>query len=193
MHNGRHTAGNCPPPGADSGGRLIAVFLLAAWLTSPAVVTGDAHDTEYQVKAAFIYNFAHFVSWPEPPGDRFRLCVIGSNPFGPYLDRVIGHSVHGSILVVDQHEDAENITDCHLAYISHSLGARLPQVLARLAGLPILTVSDIASFTDAGGMIELRLFDDGVRFDINAVSAGAAGLTISSKLLALSKRVSTGD
>ncbi len=169
------------------------MLLLAVWLCCPVSVNADEHETEYQVKAAFLYNFAHFVSWPQPPGDHFRLCVIGNNPFGPHLDQLIGHVVHDSILVVDQHDSTGQIQDCQMAYISLSLEPHLRQVLAALAAYPILTISDIDAFTDAGGMIGLHLFDHGLRFDINKASAEAVGLSISSKLLSLSSRVSTED
>jgi hypothetical protein len=153
----------------------------------------DEHATEFQVKAAFLYNIANFVTWPKPIGDRFRLCVIGSNPFAEQLDPLIGRSVHESILVIDQYDSTDDLHDCHLAYISPSLQPNLAQVLARLAGQPILTVSDITAFTDAGGMIELKVLDNHVRFDVNTEAADTAGLSISSKLLSLSSPVSTGQ
>jgi len=172
--------------------RLALVLLLAAWLSCSPAVCADERATESQVKAAFLYNFANFVSWPKPIGDRFRLCVIGSDPFGEHLDPLIGRSVHDSILVIEQYDSADDLHDCHLAYISPSLQPNLAQVLAKLAGQPILTVSDIAAFTDAGGMIGLKVFDNNVRFDINTEAADTAGLSISSKLLSLSSPVNTG-
>ena len=168
------------------------MLLLAAWLSCSPAMCADEHATEFQVKAAFLYNIANFVSWPKPIGDRFRLCVIGSNPFGEQLDPLIGRSVHDSILVIDQHDSTDDLHDCHLAYISPSLQSNLAQVLAKLAGQPILTVSDIADFTDAGGMIELKMLDKHVRFDVNTEAANTADLSISSKLLSLSSRTSTG-
>ena len=191
MHHARYTQTGHQQPGTTR--RVELILLLAAWLCCPVPVNADEHDTEYQVKAAFLYNFAQFVSWPQPLGDHFRLCVIGSNPFGLHLDQLIGQSVQDSILVVDQYDNVGHVQNCQMAYISPSLKQQLRQVLAGLAGYPILTISDIEAFTDAGGMIGLRLFDHGLRFDINHVSAEAVGLSISSKLLSLSRRVSTGD
>lgn len=181
-----------PATFAPTNRRLALVLLLAGWLSCSPAMCADEHETELQVKAAFLYNFANFVSWPNPIGDRFRLCVIGSNPFGEHLDPLIGRSVHDSILVIDQYDSADDLHDCHLAYISPSLQPNLAQVLVKLAGQPILTVSDIAAFTDAGGMIGLKVFDNNVRFDINTEAADTAGLSISSKLLSLSSPVNTG-
>ena len=168
------------------------MLLLAAWLSCSPAMCADEHATEFQVKAAFLYNFANFVSWPNPIGDRFRLCVIGSNPFGKHLDPLIGRSVHDSILVIDQYDSADDLHDCHLAYISPSLQSNLAQVLEKLAGQPILTVSDITAFIDAGGMIGLKMLDKHVRFDVITEAANTADLSVSSKLLSLSSPTSTG-
>jgi hypothetical protein len=46
-----------------------------------------------------------------------------------------------------------------------------------------LTVSDIPSFTNSGGMIGFELIDNRVRFDVNLAAAEKAGLTLSSQLL----------
>jgi hypothetical protein len=174
--------------------RLSALAVLLAWsLSYPAVAAAEEVITEYRVKAAFLYNFLHFVSWPVPHENTFRLCVIGENPFGESLDSLIGKPVHNGILVVEQHSSPENIHDCQLVFISYSLQSRLDMMLAELADRPILTVSDIDAFSDAGGMIELRLADNKVRFEINASAADRAGLTISSKLLSLATRVKTGQ
>jgi hypothetical protein len=168
-------------------------MVLALFLSCPAAATAEEVITEYQVKAAFLYNFSHFVSWPAPSENTFRLCVIGKNPFGKSLDSLIGKPVHNGILVVEQHSSLEKIHECQLVYISYSLKSRLDIMLAELADRPILTVSDIDSFTDAGGIIELRLSDNKVRFEINATAADKAGLSISSKLLSLATRVKTGQ
>ncbi len=174
--------------------RPSALAVLLAWFLSyTAVTAAEEVITEYQVKAAFLYNFSHFVSWPEPHENTFRLCVIGENLFGQSLDSLIGKPVNNSILVVEQHSSLEKIHDCQLVYISYSLESRLDMMLAELADRPILTVSDIDAFSDAGGMIELRLADNKVRFEINVSAADRAGLTISSKLLSLATRVKTGQ
>ncbi|MDX1696889.1 MAG: YfiR family protein, partial [Thiohalobacterales bacterium] len=68
---------------------------------------------------------------------------------------------------------------------------RLDEVLDSLGGMPVLTVSDIESFTTRGGIIRLRMIDNRVRFDINTAVAGNAGLSISSKLLSLATSVET--
>ncbi len=70
-----------------------AIALLAFALTFDGQLPGQApKPTEYQVKAAYLYNFGRFVSWPARggawPGPSFTLCVLGQDPFGPVLDAV---------------------------------------------------------------------------------------------------------
>lgn len=169
------------------------VMLLAGCLSYPAATVGEEMMTEYQLKAAFLYNFSRFVSWPAPARNTFRLCVVGENPFGPLLDSLSGKTAHNSILIVEQHNSPDHINDCQLVYISDTLEPGLNSMLAGLANRPILTVSDIESFTDAGGMIEFTLSDNRIRFEINTVAAANAGLVISSKLLSLATSVKTGQ
>ena len=165
--------------------------ILALCMAPARLPAADTASGEYQVKAAFLYNFSRFVAWPGGTGSAFRLCVIGDNPFGDLLDSLTGKQVHDSILVVEQHDSVDGAQNCHLAYISKSLEHRLDEVLDSLGGMPVLTVSDIESFTTRGGIIRLRMIDNRVRFDINTAVAGNAGLSISSKLLSLATSVET--
>jgi hypothetical protein len=159
--------------------------MLALCLVPAHVPAEDGTTTEYRVKTAFLYNFSRFVTWPQPINNTFKLCVVGNNPFDGLLDSLIGKTVQNNILVVEEYNSLENVHDCQLVYISRSFEPRLGETLAELKSLPILTISDIESFTSRGGMIRFRLADNKVRFDINADAAGDAGLTISSKLLSL--------
>lgn len=166
--------------------------LLALCLAPAPTPAGDDSTNEYHVKAAFLYNFSRFSTWPEPIEDNFRLCIIGDNPFGDLIDSLIGRMVHNNILVVEYYDSPDLSNDCHLAYISKSFESRLDEVIYHLRDLPILTVSDIDGFAQHGGMISFKLIDNRVRFDINKEAAGYAGITISSKLLSLATIVATG-
>lgn len=169
----------------------MVLLFLAIYLMPASLSAGDRPANEYQVKAAFLYNFSRFVAWPQSLGDTFKLCVIGENPFGDLLDSLTGKSVRESILVIEEHKRFDTAHECHIAYISKSYEGRLAEVLTALREMPILTVSDIESFTARGGIIQLRLLDNRVRFDINTVAASDAGLSISSKLLSLATIVKT--
>jgi hypothetical protein len=170
--------------------RLVA-FLAAAALF-PASAQGQVN--EYQVKAAFLYNFARYVEWPAAaftsPTDPIRICVLGQNRFGNALDQALaGKVVNGRPLVVDVVSNSQASSNCHILFVNSSERKRFLAVLDRIKGSSVLTVGEMPDFTADGGMINLRLEDGKVRFDVNVEAAGQGQLRISSKLLILAKIV----
>ena len=167
--------------------RVTHGLLLSLLLLHGSASLGDERaDNEYRIKAAFLYNFSSFTSWPEmalQDNAQFRLCVVGHDPFDGALDSLSGKKVNGIPLKVSRLAAGENMQSCQLAFISESETGRIEETLGGLTGKPVLTVSDIDDFTLHGGIIRLKLVDNKVRFDINVDAAEQAGLKISSKLL----------
>ena len=185
------TTGRLQQRGTCRRGRLIAALAAALLACMPAFssIAGQP-STEYRIKAAFLYNFTSFVSWPEEHAGQagFTLCVFGNDPFGKLLDKLAGKSVKDTKLVVRRLESLALLDQCQLVFISEMSNDRLDAALALLHRLPVLTVSDIRGFTELGGIIEFRIIENKVRFDININAAESAGLSISSKLLSLATR-----
>lgn len=169
--------------------RLLLVMMLAA--CSPANVSAEEYaQEEYQVKAAFLYNFARFTSWPEHSSSTFKLCILGDDPFSETLDTLTGKEVHNEILAITRIDQPSALDGCELVYISATYSEELDEVIALLREQAILTVSDIDAFIDHGGIIGFRIIDNKIRFEINTSAAARAGLSISSRLLSLASRVS---
>ena len=145
--------------------------------------------SEYQVKAAFLYNFVKFVEWPssaESQAGPIALCVIGKDPFRGELHRAVdGKAVNGRPLIVRQTSDASATQSCQVLFVSLSEEGRAAGIIAAVAGWSVLTVSDIDWFSERGGMINFIMQGQRVRFQINPDAAARAGLRISSKLLHL--------
>ena len=160
---------------------------------------GDAYSeelsvSEYQIKAAFLYNFVKFIEWPasafKGTHSDLYLCVLGDDPFGTALDRTIsGKIVNGRTLAVKRSGRLQDLKDCHLMFLSSSERDRLTKILDVLAGSSVLTVGDTDQFALLGGMINLYVEESKVRFEINPHAAERSGLKISSKLLKLAKIV----
>jgi hypothetical protein len=170
--------------------RLSLVAALVAALGAP--MQGEVD--EYQVKAAFLYNFAKFVEWPpqtfKEVSDPFVICVLGENPFGRQLGDVIdGKTVDGRVLKIRPVANAQQAGNCQILFISSSERNRLRSVLGDLKSSPILTVGDTEGFAAAGGVINFTLDRDAVRIEINAAAAKQKNLQISSKLLSLAHMV----
>lgn len=169
-------------------GYLLFLGLLS--LLSPEVQAQTGN--EYQVKAAFLYNFAKFVDWPAEAfaGSSAPLVigVIGDDPFGGSLDQAInGKTINGRPLVVRRLKWSQDLRSCHIIFISSSERQRLPQVIHSLRGASVLTVGDMGQFNQQGGIINFILEANKVRFEINSRGADQARLRISSKLLSLAK------
>lgn len=169
---------------------------MLALLPSLAVFSGGAGAQEayreYDVKAAFLYNFVKFVEWP---ASAFRderspitLCVYGTDPFGHSLDDVVrGETVGGRGLVVERPSHPGAAEGCHVLFLGAAERERAAEVLAAVGSRPVLTVGDFDGFLRAGGVINFVLDDGRVRFLINPDAAARGRLTISSKLLRLAK------
>jgi YfiR/HmsC-like len=148
---------------------------------------------EYQVKAAFIYNFAKFVEWPpgvfSDPRTPLVLCIVGVDPFGMALDTLNEKTVKDRKLVIHKSTQMGDLAACHMAFISASEKERLARLLDGLTRAHVLTISDIESFLQVGGIINLITVDNKIGFEINIDAAQRAGLTISSQLLRLATAV----
>ena len=176
--------------------RVISALAAALLACLPAISSSTGQpSTEYRIKAAFLYNFTSFVTWPDAPETEagFTLCVLGEDPFGNLLDRLSGKPVNGVPLVVRRLKSLALLDQCKLVFISAASGPLVGDALGLLQELPVLTVSDVRGFTDLGGIIEFRIISNKVRFDINVNAAESAGLNISSKLLSLATRFRRND
>jgi hypothetical protein len=152
----------------------------------------ESQPSEYQIKAAFLFNFAKFVEWPPAafPGasSPFVIGVLGENPFGGDLERTIrGKTVGNRRFVIKEVASMAEARDCHILFISTSERKRLAEVLEALRGVSVLTVGEMDGFTEGGGMINFAREARGtrVRFQVNNEAAKKAGMKISSKLLSL--------
>jgi len=171
---------------------VFAVSIAASGVTS--VFPQSRQVSEYQIKAAFLYNFAKFVEWPPAvsPGanDPMEICVVGEDPFGNILNQSIeGKTVGGHKLMIRQLKPAQDMKGCQVAFISSSEKNHLSSVLEGLKGGGVLTVGETEGFAALGGVINFTMEDDKVHFEINLDAAGRAGLKISSKLLQLARIV----
>lgn len=147
---------------------------------------GQAFD-EYQVKAAFLFNFAQFVQWADARGardDPFVIGVLGDDPFDGYLDATVsGESVGGRPFVVERYRNVAEAARANILFVSRSESQRIGQIVEALRGKPVLTVSDADDFAKRGGMVQFVTANKRIKLSINLDRARASNLTISSKLL----------
>ena len=176
----------------------IAVALACLHVAVPPNTHAQDAHSEYQVKAAYLFNFLKFVQWPEDafadPLAPIVIGIVGDDPFGDVLPQVItGKTVQGRDLVIRKYRAGESMRGSHILFINASEKKRIPQLLSSLRGSSVLTVADMDGFLDEGGMIQFLLENDHVRFAINLDAATRARLKISSKLLSVARVTGTSD
>jgi YfiR/HmsC-like len=146
---------------------------------------------EYQVKAAFLYNFLKFVDWPAQSfasgSSPFIIGVVGDDRFNSAIDQAIsGKTANGRSIIAKRFKSFKSLTYCHILFISTSERDSVGQILATI-GPGVLTVSESDGFIQSGGIINFTIVDSKVRFEINHSAADRAGVKISAKLLSLAR------
>lgn len=171
--------GQCRLPRAFAAG-LAALALLA----TPTQASSQAG--EYALKAAFLYQFTKYVSWPAESDGPVSICVLGDDPFGSVLDETLADkSTQGRSLVARRIRSAADGSSCRILFVSRSAQSSLAETLAVLGDQPTLTVADTAGFPSRGGMINLKLENDRIKLEVNPGNAERVGLKIRSELLRL--------
>jgi hypothetical protein len=174
--------------------RFIAVITmcLSLALGANAQALDSSDSSEYLIKAGFVYNFAKLVVWPAnafaQPDSPIVIGILGADPFGTTIDHVVGDKkVEGRGFVVKRLKWGADFKNCSILFVSSSETAHLEEVIHMVKGLPILTIGETPGFAKRGGIINLTLEDNKVRFEVNVEAAKQANLNISSRLLALAK------
>jgi hypothetical protein len=163
---------------------LVAVLVLAyASRAASQTVTVPA------LKAAFLYNFAKFAEWPADvlaPAQRLSLCVVGDDGVADAIEQVIkGRAVEGHELIVQIVKPDGPLRSCHLLYVGGRDTKRSSQILETLKGSTVFSVGESDNFAESGGVAQLILEKDRMRFAVNVASVQRARLHVSSKLLTL--------
>lgn len=165
-------------------GLLAAAVLL---LHAPAA---RAQADERALKAAYLFNFIQFTQWPVPPEEPFRLCVLGRTPMDEHLAKLEGKPVLGGLHIsVRRLGPREPFTGCHALYLDDSQRGQADEVLNRLAGAPVLTITDGDGLADKGMMIEIHKREARLGFEVNLKVARRANLAFSARMLKLATYV----
>lgn len=163
--------------------------LLASCLFISAISAQIREPTEFELKAALLYNFALFTEWPPLLESTFNLCLYGQDPFGVALQVLTQKSIQDRPIRIQRLSQLTEIDTCHLLYIHLSESSQFNQLITLVQGKPVLTVTDIPIHHDRGGIINLGVEQQKIRFDIDLAAASHSGLSISSKLLRLARDI----
>ncbi len=185
----------------------ILMFVVLSLLASVQVQQARAAESkEYQIKAAFLYNFIQFVEWPkEKAADSNQpiiIGIIGRDPFGNVFESLKNKKIKGKSVIIKRFKPYEELKingvlestsdelkNCHVLFICSSENRNINQIIDIVKTSSVLTVGETHYFLENGGIINFELEEKKVRFAINLDAANTAKLKISSQLLRLAKRV----
>jgi hypothetical protein len=169
--------------------RAAIVISLLAW---PG--TADQAAREYEIKAAFLYNFAAFVEWPRgafaEESSPLVVCVVGADPFGATLDKTLqGKTAQGRALVIRRVAAAKEAKGSHIVFLPSSEAENLAALTAAVVGTSALIVAESEGLARKGASFNFILEDSRVKLEVNVGTAEKAGLRLGSKLLKIARRV----
>lgn len=169
----------------------LAAFVMA--FAAPAAAQ-DQPAQEYEIKAAFLYNFTKFVEWPpeafSDDSAPMVIAVLGPDPFGSMLDEIVADKhAGGRPLVIRRFERSSELTACHVVFVSSRTADEFSRQVRTPARRHMLTVGETDGFAETGGVVQFVTEKRKVRFRINPAAANKAGLKVSSRLLNLAEVV----
>lgn len=188
---------------------VLTLVLFAAALAAETLTDSEA-SREYQIKAAFLYNFIKFVDWPDETSGSNKpiiIGIIGKDPFGGAFEPMKDKPAKERKVIVKRfkgldelekssqmdksgkHPQIEDIKECNLLFICSSEKEKLKETMDLLKDRSVLTVADMHGFLEAGGIVNFVIEENKVGFEINVAAAKQAKLEIRSNLLRLAKRI----
>ena len=171
--------------------RLLGLVLAAEMAIGINPVFAAPAPSEEALTVAFLFNFLKFAEWPAAAvtSGELTICYADGTPFGQELEALSGRPAQDKTVRIKRIDLSESPRACHLLFIPREeKPIRIREWLKNTENLPILSVSNLSSFLDMGGMIAL-VYDERLRFEVNLEPVRRVGLKLSSKMLALARDV----
>jgi hypothetical protein len=173
---------------------LPAIAFLMVGLPHPDAVAQEPSTLERRVKAAFLYQFLSYITWPEqalpPPGEPLVIGVMGAPDIADELGATLaGRTAQGRPVVARAMAPGEPSAGLHMLFIDRSQQNRLREEARAARESSTLPVSEVDGALDYGVVINFVTVEGRVRFEVSLDNAQGSGITISSRLLALAYRV----
>jgi len=164
----------------------LVVFLLL--FTDCSAIASS--PSEEEIKAAFVYNFAKFIEWPEMSEKKLiKIGYVGDNPLSGNLALLSNRKIKELGIEVFQINDPEEALAVEVLFVPAADFNDSSEIIRAIADQPILSISDAPGFVKKGGVIGLKIAGNRLRFDVNLKLANRKGLKISSQLLSLAMEV----
>jgi hypothetical protein len=170
--------------------RRIIFALVAALCLTIRAISAPPSPSEYEVKAAFLYNLAKFIDWPSgalPASDtQLRIGILGDSPMFEAISQLGDKTIGERKLEVRRVTPESKLDEYHIIFLDQTV-KNADQLAFNLRGSKTLTVGETEAFCRDGGLVNFILINNRVGFEINQKAAERAGFIISSKLLNLAR------
>jgi hypothetical protein len=191
--------------------KKLAAVLLAAWIgglalalapSMPALAAGPAlAASEEKVEAAYLHKFLNYADWPPawlPQADTpYVIGVAGDDAVADELARIAaGRSVNNRGVIVKRLLPGDTFNapgELHMLFIGRGERARQAQWLRLAKGRPVLTVTAVEGGLEQGSIINFRIADERVRFEVSADAAEQSGIRLNSRLFSVAMNVVKGN
>jgi YfiR/HmsC-like len=172
---------------------IVCLLLVVFGIARPSALS--QRNLEYEVKGAYLYNFLTFVEWPTaafPDATApFRLCVLGTDPFGRSLDALVqNEKVQGHSVIVERLKDETAAGTCHVVFAPDASAGRFPALVKATEHKSVLLVGESRKLLELCGAIAFVVEGERVRFDISLPGLSSHNLKASSKLLRVARETS---
>lgn len=168
---------------------LLLILPVHAYVASQEL----ALENPNRVKAAFLRNFVHYVTWPvtalpvsQAP---WQVCILGRDPFGDLMENTFkGRTEQNRPFEIHRAEALDKLPLCHIVFVAYDTPLARRTALSQLKNKPVLTVGEAPDFLREGGIIQFQVADR-VRMSINLDQARAASLAIQTRMLEVSHEI----
>lgn len=160
------------------------LLLLGFWVSLAANAQGVS---EHDMKAAYLYNFAHLFEWPESRRANFHICILGDEEVGAAMQEYDEKRVNGQRMVIARLSTTTPIRLCDILYVGAAAVGNLPKIRSMLGGQATLTVADKAPLQSVA--VVLALENQHLVFDVNLEYCERANLKPKLIVLGLARLV----
>lgn len=197
----RPVAASRPVCGAFLCGAFLCLALcmppLVAMAQTASVSSSRIAATEERIKGVFLYKFLSYVEWPLRAFARddapYIIGIMNADNIADELSKIsAGRKLNGRAVIIKKLRAEDSLNEIHVLFIGGPQTDRMRQSIKQAQRQPLLVVTEASDALAQGSMINFRVVDDRVRFEISVEAAEKAGLKISSRLLAIAISVKKG-
>lgn len=173
---------------------LPLVLALGMAVLSGTEALGQFQASEYDLKAAFLFQFTSYITWPEglrnDPTAPLLFGVVGAPELADNLAAMAGtQNLNGRPIEVRRMGEDDSPAGLHVLFVAGDRNRSADALLREAIDEAVLTVTEHDARRSPDSVINFQIVDGKVRFDVSLDAAQEGGLSISARLLQVALRV----